>query len=235
MLVVLVGLVVAIGAAVQGVVGFGMALVATPLLALLDPALVPVPLLLVTSLHSVLTLGREHRHTDWPGVGWTMLGRVAGTVLGVLAVTRLSPNGLALVVGLSVLACVALSLVAWRPRLTPRSLTIAGLAGGATGTAAGLGGPPVALLYQHAEGARLRATMGAYFVLGSITSLAALGLAGVVTTESIQAAAVLLPFMLGGFALSGPARRLLDRGWIRPAVLLVSAASAAVLMVKALL
>ena len=42
MLIVVAGLVVAVGALVQGTVGFGLALVAAPLLAILDPALVPV-------------------------------------------------------------------------------------------------------------------------------------------------------------------------------------------------
>jgi uncharacterized membrane protein YfcA len=232
---VLAGLIVALGSLVQGMVGFGMALVAAPLLALVDPALVPIPLLVVAASHSVLTVGRELSATDWSGVGWAMLGRAPGTVLGVLAVTQLPQREFTVVVALSVLACVLLSVVSWRPRPTPRALLIAGAAGGATGTSASIGGPPVALLYQHAEGARVRATMGAYFVLGSVTSVIGLAVAGAVTTAGLLTGAALIPFMLAGFLLSGPARRLLDNGWIRPAVLLVASLSAAVLLVRALL
>ncbi|MGH8964098.1 MAG: sulfite exporter TauE/SafE family protein, partial [Actinomycetes bacterium] len=68
------GLVVALGALVQGAVGYGMALVAAPLLALVNPALVPVPLILLTSVHAVLAVIRDGRHADWPGIGWAMLG-----------------------------------------------------------------------------------------------------------------------------------------------------------------
>lgn len=50
------GLVVALGALVQGAVGYGMALVAAPLLVLFDPALVPVPLILLATVHSVLAV-----------------------------------------------------------------------------------------------------------------------------------------------------------------------------------
>ena len=67
-----VGLLPAAVSTMQGMVGFGMALVAAPLLALIDPALVPIPLLVVTTGHSVLTVGREHGATDWPGVGWAI-------------------------------------------------------------------------------------------------------------------------------------------------------------------
>jgi hypothetical protein len=41
--------------------------------------------------------------------------------------------------------------------------------------------------------------------------------------------------LLAGFALSGPARRVLDNGWTRRAVLAVAAASAVLLISHALL
>ncbi|MGH3946906.1 MAG: TSUP family transporter [Pseudonocardiaceae bacterium] len=229
------GLVVALGALVQGAVGYGMALVAAPLLALVDPALVPVPLILLATVHSVLAVIRDGRHADWPGIGWAMLGRLPGTGLGVLAVVMLSQRVFSLVVGLCVLACVVLSLLAWRPRPRPRALLLAGVASGAGGTAAGIGGPPIALLYQDEAGPRVRGTIAGYFVLGSVTSIAALAAAGQVTRESLASAALLTPFLLAGFALSGPARRVLDNGWTRRAVLAVAAASAALLIGRVVL
>lgn len=229
------GLVVALGALVQGAVGYGMALVAAPLLALFDPALVPVPLILLTTVHAVLAVVRDGRHADWPGVGWAMLGRLPGTALGVLAVVALSQRVFGLLVGLCVLACVVLSLITWRPSPRPRSLILAGIASGAGGTAASIGGPPIALLYQHEAGPRVRGTLSAYFVLGSVTSIAALAAAGQVTGEQVASTALLAPFLLVGFALSGPARRVLDDGWTRRAVLAVAAVSALLLIGRALL
>jgi uncharacterized membrane protein YfcA len=229
------GLVVAFGALVQGAVGYGMALVAAPLLALVDPSLVPVPLLLLTSVHAVLAVVRDGRRADWSGIGWAMLGRLPGTGLGVLAVVALSQRVFSFLVGLSVLACVVLSLLTWRPRPRPSSLLLAGLASGAGGTAASIGGPPIALLYQDAEGPRVRGTIGGYFVLGSVTSIIALGAAGQVTGESLASAALLAPFILVGFALSGPAHRVLDNGWTRRAVLAVAAASAVLLIGRVVL
>jgi hypothetical protein len=68
-----------------------------------------------------------------------------------------------------------------------------------------------------------------------VLSLAALGLAGQVAAPALGAGALLLVPMLAGFALSGPARRLLDRGWVRPAVVGLAAAGAAALLVRAAL
>jgi hypothetical protein len=131
--------------------------------------------------------------------------------------------------------CVVLSLLSWRPRPRPRALVIAGIASGAGGTAASIGGPPIALLYQGESGPRVRGTIGGYFVLGSVTSIAALAAADQVTSESLVSAALLSPFLLCGFALSGPARRVLDNGRTRWAVLAVAAASAVVLIGRAVL
>lgn len=229
------GLVVALSALVQGAVGYGMALVAAPLLALVDPTLVPVPLILLTSGHAVLAVVRDGRHADWPGIGWAMLGRLPGTGLGVLAVVALSQRVFSLLLGLSVLACVVLSSLTWRPRPRPGSLLVAGLVSGAGGTAASIGGPPIALLYQDAGGPRIRGTIGGYFVLGSVTSIVALTAAGQVTGESLASTALLTPFVIVGFALSGPARRVLDNGWTRRTVLAVAAASAVLLISRVLL
>jgi hypothetical protein len=233
--IVVAGLVVAFGALVQGTVGFGLALVAAPLLALLDPALVPVPLLLLATAHAALMLVRERGEADWAGVGWALVGRIPGIALGVLAVAVLPQRWFGAVVAATVLLCGGLSLVRWRPRRTVPALLAAGLVSGAGGTASAIGGPPVALLYQDAPGPCVRATLGAYFAVGSLLSLAGLAVGGEVGTDALVSAGLLLPFMVAGFAVSSPARRLLDRGWTRPAVLAVAIAGALGLLVQAVL
>jgi uncharacterized membrane protein YfcA len=113
------------------------------------------------------------------------------------------------------------------------ALLVAGVVSGAGGTASAIGGPPVALLYQDAHGARVRATLGAYFAVGSLLSLAGLLLGGQFSSDALSAAALMAPFMIVGFALSGPARRLLDRGWTRPAVLALASGGALALLGQA--
>lgn len=235
MLILLTGLILFTGALVQGTVGFGMNLIAAPLLALVDPALVPVPLLVVSSAHAVLSLVRERTDTDWRGVWWATLGRVPGAALGVAAVAVLAPRPFAAIVGVSVLACVALSVTSWRPSPERGPLLVAGVASGVFGTAAAIGGPPVALLYQHRAGPQVRSTLAACFTLGSVVSLAGLALGGELHTEHLLRAAWLLPFLIAGFVVSGPARRFMDGGRIRGAVLLVAAGSAVALLLRSVI
>lgn len=234
-LLLLAGLVLLLGAVVQGAVGYGMNLLAAPALALLDPTLVPVPLLLVSTVHAVMAMLREHHHADWRGVVWGMSGRLPGTALGVAIVALLPPGPFSIAVGTAVLVCVLLSLTTWHPRPHPQALLIGGFASGTFGTAATIGGPPMALLYQHATGPTIRATLAVYFAAGSLLSVGALAVGGQVHGEPLTKAGLLLPFLLAGFLLSNPLRKLIDGKWLRPAVLTVASASATVLIARSLL
>ena len=54
------------------------------------------------------------------------------------------------------------------------------------------------------------------------------------TVDALLRGALLVPFLAAGFLASGSARRVLDRGGTRPAVIVLSAVSAPVLLVQAL-
>lgn len=228
------GIVIFLGSMVQGTVGLGMNLIATPLLALLAPELVPVPLLAAALALSVLAAWRESGHIDWRGALFAIAGRAPGTVIGVLVVALLPPRAFSTAVGALVLACLVLSMLSWHPAPTPKALLTAGFAGGVLGTSSSIGGPPVALLYQHEQGPTIRATLATYMAFGSLLSLIALGLGGQIGPTQLWASLVLLPFMVAGFAMSGPLRRFLDAGWIRPCVLALAGGSALLLIVLGL-
>ncbi len=55
------GAVVSLGALIQSVTGFGFAMFAAPLLALVSPALVPVPILILTIVFTLGTVWEERR------------------------------------------------------------------------------------------------------------------------------------------------------------------------------
>src|SRR5689334_16014074 len=104
-----VGGLVLVGAVVQTMVGLGLNLVTAPVLALLEPGLVPeLPLALAVVLPAV-TLAQDHRLIDWRGLAWTLPARVPGTVLGVLLLGWFSDRALGLSVAVMVLVAVALS------------------------------------------------------------------------------------------------------------------------------
>lgn len=218
----------------QGTVGLGLGLLAAPVVAIADPSLMPGSMLVATLVTPVMTLWAEGRHVDWRGLAWGLPPRIPGSILGVWLVAVLEPRLLGLVVGIMVLLAVAATVSAVTVRVTPLSLMTAGLISGVTGTATSIGGPPMALLYQHSPGPTVRATLGGYFFFGAVISLATLQVGGQLTGEQLLAGAALIPFVLAGYFVSIPVRRRWGSGGIRTALLGVVSLSGIVLIVRAL-
>jgi len=80
----------------------------------------------------------------------------------------------------------------------------------------------------------MRATMAAYFVIGSAFSLLILALFGKFAAEEAIAGAVFVPPLLAGFWISGLLVRQMNDQRARTAVLWLSGLSALVLIVKTL-
>jgi uncharacterized protein len=228
-------LIVAVGSALQGSVGFGFALMSAPILAFVDPRLVPGPLILAVTLLLVLTAVREHQSMDLTGIGWVLFGRVPGTVLAIVVLDAMSERGITIGLGVLVLLAVAISLLRFDLPRTPPLLAIAGLVSGLMGTTSGLGGPAVAVLYQHEPGDRVRSTLAGYFLIGAVMSLSALAYAGRLGRAEANLSLGLLPGIVIGFFSSRQTSAWLDRGRTRTAVLLVAAFAGGASIVRGLL
>ncbi|MGF1645964.1 MAG: TSUP family transporter, partial [Kineosporiaceae bacterium] len=101
-------LAVVVGALVQGALGFGLALVAVPVLAWLAPSTVPVGILVAVLPLVVVAALRERADIDVRGMAVALVGRVPGGAAGAAAVALLPVRGLQLAVAATVLAAVGL-------------------------------------------------------------------------------------------------------------------------------
>src|SRR6476661_11246862 len=111
---VLATLAMGLGAMVQGTIGFGLALVATPLLLLIDTSLVPGPATVAGVALSILVVRRERTVSHVNGLRWAVLGLVPGTLLAAFALAELSADGLAVLAALMILVAVGASLAGVR-------------------------------------------------------------------------------------------------------------------------
>ena len=225
-------LTVLFGATLQGSVGFGMGLLASPILILIDPRFVPGPILLSTTVLTVLLVYRERTAIDFHGMQWAMGGRFVGTVLASAILLVVSAEQLVLLIGVFILSAVGMSLSGFRFDPIRPVLVVAGMLSGLLGTVASVGGPPMALVYQHAAGARIRSTMSGFFLLGTILSLGALWYVGRFDAYEIQLTLVMLPSVLTGFVLSKWTAVYVDRGYVRPAVLSVAAGAGLLVIIR---
>jgi hypothetical protein len=228
----LIGLVVTLGAYVQAVVGLGLGLLSAPVVALLEPSLVPVLTLWLALLISGLNLLDEHAHVDWRSTAWSLPMRVPGTVVGAWLVAEFTEAQIGAVLALMVLAAVALTVHTLEVPVNPATLATAGFVAGATGTATSVGGPPIALLYQHGDPKVVRATMSVFFFVGVILSLVGLALSGSLGREPSVLALAMAPGVLLGYVVGRRTRNLVDRELFRRGVLVVCTVSAVILLVR---
>ena len=226
---------VAFGATVQGAVGFGMALLAAPLLVLIRPELVPGPLLMSGLALTLLVARRERDSIDLLGVKWALVGRVPGVALGALALaSRPRAEDVAAGGALGAGGRRAQRRAGFGSRRALRILLGAGLLSGVFGTIASIGGPPLALVYQHEPGPRLRGTLAGYFVVGALMSLAALVAIGRFGMGELAWTLVLLPGTVLGFACSSRLTRWVDAGRTRRAVLGITVAAGVAAVLRSL-
>lgn len=225
----------AIGAFVQGSVGFGHNLIVAPALVLVDERFVPGPAIASAAVLTALMALRDRDDVDLGEIRTALVGRVPATILAAVTVAVLPPDPLAVLFAVLVLAAVAIA--AFGPALEPnrRRLLVAGAVSGYMGTATSIGGPPMAILYAGQHGRRLRGTLAAYFLAGIAISLAALAATGSFGGEELRLSALPVPGIVVGYLASHRGARWLDAGRTRPAVLAVSAVAALSVLVDGLL
>jgi uncharacterized membrane protein YfcA len=225
---------VLLASCLQASIGFGMGMLAAPVVAIVDPALIPGTLIMLATFVTLIVSLRERDAIDLKGTGWALVGRVPGTVAGALLLTALPERGLAVMLAGVVLLGVVLTSAGWVPAPRRRNVVLAGAASGVLGTATSIGGPPMALVWQRSSGARLRGTMAGFFLIGSLMSLAALWFTGAVGAHTAWTFALLAPATVAGYVLSRHVNRFLDPTRLRWAAISVSAVGATVLIVREL-
>ena len=218
--------------ALQGSIGFGAGLVAAPVIALVAPELLPALVVMLACLVTLLVTVRERAHLDLKGAGWALAGRIPGSVLGAWLAVAMSTAALSWLVAACVLAGVGSAFLGWRPVPNRTNLVAAGGLSGVMGTATAIGGAPMAIVWQGQPPARLRGTMSAFFLVGSVVSVSLLAAAGAVTSGTVAAFLWLAPVVLVGFVLSRWLNRFLDARRLRLVALIASAGGAVLLIIR---
>ncbi len=223
------------GAALQGSVGFGLGFVAVPLLAFIDPRYLPGPLLLAALLLTLLLAYREHSAIQFKGIKYALSGRLLGSFLGAQLLVRIPQTHLAVLFAIMVIVGVILSVSGFRLRLRNRNLLGVGTLSGLMATTSAIGGPPLAMIYQHFSGPEFRGTLSGIFMIGTIISVTFLIMVDRFGISEFKLALILFPGMITGYFISKYTARILDRGFLRPAILIFSFLSGTLLLIHTIL
>lgn len=195
-------MVIFIGSFVQSSIGFGLAIIAAPILFFIDPLYVPAPITISALTLSLANAARYWHSISFEGLKFAILGRIPGTIAGGLLLLWIDQQALALWLGFSVLAAVALSIsnVVFKP--SPTALLSAGFLSGFMGTSSSIGGPPMALVLQHQENDYIRANLAAFFVVSCLMSLIMLATVDRFGIEHILISLPMMPATLAGYWLA---------------------------------
>ncbi|MGF1686441.1 sulfite exporter TauE/SafE family protein [Photobacterium japonica] len=223
-------LALAAGCVVQSTVGFGMAIVAAPIVYYFEPRFVPGVICLVGFVLALINMWQYRAMLSFKGLGAAFLGRIPGTLVASVLLLYITSQSLALVLGIGVLTAVGISLLKVRIKPTPKALFWAGFASGLMGTSTSIGGPPMALVLQHAEAAKLRANLAGYFAFSGLLSLAALTATGHFSWWHFQYGMMIMPAPILASLFAYRIQHLIKAEWLRYALLVLCSVSGVIAM-----
>jgi uncharacterized membrane protein YfcA len=199
-----VALVVAVATCAQVVSGFGFALIAIPLVALLvgaDAAVVGTTI--VGPLLTTAVVLRDRTDIRRSSALTVTLAAFVGMPLGIFVLSRASDRALTTLIGAVV---VAAGVALWRglrvPAGRPTEL-VAGLLSGAFATSTGTSGPPLVIVFhsESFEPGEFRGTLSASFLAQSVVAIAAFWVSGHLTADAAKVAVASVPGLAVGWLL----------------------------------
>lgn len=207
--------VIIMGSFIQSATGFGLAIATAPILIFISIDYVPAPITIIGLILSLFNAWQYRHNFSLQGLLYALVGRVPGSLAGGVVLLWVNSAQLTLLIGLSVMAAVLISLLPVRIQPTPNRLAVAGFFSGLFGTSAGIGGPPMALLLQHAEANAIRANLSAFFVASSILSLLVQGGTGYLNWHHVELTLPLIPACMAGYYLARKTNHLFSKQQIR--------------------
>lgn len=226
--------IVVFASSLQAAVGMGFGMVAAPLLALIDPLLSPVPILMAGMVVAVWGAWHERGNIAGSEIVAGLGGRIIGSSLALALLLVFSDqNSFYVLFGVLILIAVLLTALGKKVAFTLPNHWMLSTVSGLMGTITSVGAPPMAILYQGQRPEKIRPTLNALFFAGCVIGLVSLGLAGRLMMEHLVLSAIILPGVFAGIWLARYFRT--DSAKKLSAVMLiVSGAAAAVLILKGL-
>jgi len=223
-----------IGCWVQTALGFGMAVIAAPIIVLFKPEWVPVVLTMTALILSLLNTWDQRKHLETNHLSAPFLSRIPGTFLGAWLLVQLDTIWLQFSVAACVLLAVVISYLGKQFSYTPKRLAFASFISGITGTTTSIGGPPMALVMQHGEPQTIRANLSLYFSYSCMISLIVYAYLGLLTDSILITCISFIPVCLVGFVTGIKARAYVDGGRFRPLLLILCGIAGSIALVGAL-
>lgn len=221
----LIAIVVFFAALIQGVLGFGGALIAMPLLVMLIGIQSATPVFaLVGTLATLLNAVRLREHATPRDLMRLVAPAIVGIPLGILLLARVDSDLITAALGVILLTYAASNLfgLVIPPLVHPGWAYLAGFSSGVLSGAFNAGGPPVVVCAAAREWTadQFRANLQTYFLIISIFLVVGHGVSGHFTEDVWRIALLAVPALLVGQALGVYLCRFVEAAFFRKLVLI---------------
>lgn len=227
-------LIVTSGAALQSISGLGLAVIASPILFLIDPNFLPTPILILGAILSLLNCLRYYSKLRLDNIRLALFGRIPGSILGVLLLLILPPTFFAICFTFFIMLSLVMTYQHLSIDHTPKNLLLGGFFSGLMATTTSIGGPPISLVYQNSKLATIRAELSLFFLIGTLISLTLLFLSGHIDYLHVQLSLSLIPAIFIGFGLSFWLDKHFKQAYLKPVIATLSILSCVIILIRIL-
>ena len=230
-------IIVTAAATVIGTVGFGFGLVAVPVFLLyLEPQQAVVVSNSLIGIMMAMVLVRTWRHLKLrAGIG-LVLGGMAATPVGVLALNSASPSGLRITIAIVIISLGLFSLSSVQLPFAQRRPAgpIFGFLTSLAVTTIGIGGPLGAIyaIAQRWRAETVRAVLALFFLTSDIVAFALYAATGLVGRDTLANIGVMVPGLLFGFGLTAMLVNRINERIFRHAVIAVIVVAGSVMLIR---
>ena len=222
----------AVGGGVQATLGIGAGLVAGPALTVIEPELLPGPMLAMAMVVNVRNAVADRQSTHVLAWKRALLGAPLGLGLGAVVLSFTNVKTLSLLVSFFVLGAVALQLSGLKPPSGTISDYIAGTATAFSSTVAALPGPMFVVFHGHRSPGTVRGTLASFMLLVTPAILLFLAIDGRFGFRQFALAVALAPGMFLGLLLGKALRPRISIDRFRVIILSVASLSAVAVIIR---
>lgn len=224
---------------IQGLTGFGFALVCVPVLTLfISPKTVAPMIVIYGVMTNVIILYHARRFAEPRRIWPLALAGMIGVPFGAKLLLVMSPDALRLMIGVTVILAAVLMAFGIRFHVKKERLAFApvGFASGILSGSIAIGGPPVILFFTNQGIPRevFRANVTIFFAGISVAAVISFAAAGLFTTQAVGYAAWFLPGLLIGVLVGNRYTDRLAEGLFRAIALIVVAVSGVLSILNAM-
>jgi uncharacterized membrane protein YfcA len=191
--------VIFVASILQTSVGMGFGMIASPLIAVVSPELVPASIMLTGLLVSSTAAYSERKSIILAELKAGIGGRCVGGILACIVLLTISDlKTFMLIFGSVMLVAILMAASTLSFSFSLTKLFNLSIVSGLMGTITAVGAPPMALIYHDRPGEIVRPTLNAFFAFSCVIGLVVLAISGWLNLQHVMAMLLFLPPMIAG-------------------------------------